>query len=201
MRDRSLPPVRPSHTSTTPIDGDSWATARASSRVMFGRFAISMKDLPEAKLTALNFATNTVFGPRVRIASRSDSSKPRISAVMPTIEVMPMTTPRTVSAERILLVRSVSIDIDTISPNNPERNVAIRRRPLLAPQRFDRVQAGRRHRRVEPEEQPDERGDPDADEHRPELHRGWQGGQLADDDRQDEPDPRSGHAAEHRQGD
>ena len=93
---------------------------------MLGRLATSRKDLPDAKLRALNFCTKTVFGPSARIESRSDSSKPRISAVMPTIEVMPMTTPRTVSAERILLVRSVSIDIDTISPNNPARIVAIR---------------------------------------------------------------------------
>src|SRR3954454_23926049 len=137
---------------------------------MLGRFASSRNDLPDAKLRALNFCTKTVFGPSARIESRSDSSKPRMSAVIPTIDVMPMTTPRTVSAERILLVRSVSIDIDTTSPNNPERNVAIRSRPLLAPQRFDRVQPGRRHRRVEAEEQTDEGGDPDADQHRPELH-------------------------------
>ena len=75
--------------------------------------------MPDAKLRALNFCTKTVFGPSARIESRSDSSKPRISAVMPTMEVMPMTTPRTVSAERILLVRSVSIDIDTISRTVP----------------------------------------------------------------------------------
>src|SRR6478736_3883004 len=114
---------------------------------MLGRFATSRKDLPEAKLSALNFCTKTVLGPSARIESRSDSSKPRISAVIPTIEVMPMTTPRTVSAERILLVRSVSIDIDTISPNNPERIVAIRSRPLFAPQRFDRIQPGGGHGR------------------------------------------------------
>ena len=56
-----------------------------------------------------------VFGPSWLIESRSDWSKPRMSEVMPTIEVMPMTTPSTVSAERILLVRSVSIDMTTIS--------------------------------------------------------------------------------------
>ena len=44
---------------------------------------------------------------------------------MPTIEVMPMTTPSTVSAERILLVRSVSIDMPTISRRRPERRFAI----------------------------------------------------------------------------
>ena len=45
-----------------------------------------------------------VFGPIWLIASRSDLSNPRMSDVMPTIEVMPITTPSTVSAERILLV-------------------------------------------------------------------------------------------------
>ena len=38
---------------------------------------------------------------------------------MPTIDVMPMTTPSTVSAERILFVRSVSNDIATISREQP----------------------------------------------------------------------------------
>ena len=52
--------------------------------------------------------------------SRSDSSKPRISDVMPTIEVMPMTTPRIVSAERILFVRSVSNAITATSRQSPD---------------------------------------------------------------------------------
>ncbi len=66
-----------------------------------------------------------VLGPSSRIESRSVSSKPRISEVMPTIDVMPMTTPRTVSAERILLVRSVSTDMPTISLSSPARIPAI----------------------------------------------------------------------------
>jgi hypothetical protein len=41
------------------------------------------------------------------------------------MEVMPMTTPRTVSAERILLVRSVCTDIVTISRSSPARRAAI----------------------------------------------------------------------------
>ena len=54
--------------------------------------------------------------------SRSDWSKPRIIAVMPTIEVMPMTTPSTVSAERILLVRTVSNAIaDDFAQTEPSR--------------------------------------------------------------------------------
>ena len=58
-----------------------------------------------------------VFGPIAPIISRSDWSKPRIIDVMPTIDVMPMTTPSTVSAERSLLVRTVSNAIATTSPN------------------------------------------------------------------------------------
>ena len=79
----------------------------------------SRKLLPDAKLSAPNFCTMIVLGPSWLIESRSDLSKPRMSDVMPTIEVMPMTTPSTVSAERILFVRSVSIDIATISPSRP----------------------------------------------------------------------------------
>ena len=53
--------------------------------------------------------------------SRSDSSKPRIIAVMPTIDVIPMTTPRTVSAERILFERTVSAAIAMTSVIRPTR--------------------------------------------------------------------------------
>src|SRR4051794_16781709 len=48
-----------------------------------------------------------------------------MSDVIPTIEVMPITTPSTVKAERILLVRRVSIDIVTISLRRPALRVAI----------------------------------------------------------------------------
>ena len=71
-----------------------------------------------------------VFGPSARIESRSDSSKPRMSDVMPTIDVMPMTTPSTVSAERILFARSVSTDMVMISPKRP---VLIRATESLVP--------------------------------------------------------------------
>src|SRR3954464_9758222 len=171
MRDWLLP-NQPSHTPRSQTDGQSRAIAAASSFDRFGRRATSRKLLPDAKLSAPHFCTMIVFGPSWLIASRSELSNPRISEVMPTIEVMPMTTPSTVSAERILLVRSVSIDIDTISPSSPARIVAIRGRPILPPQCFDRIQPGGGHGRVEPEEQSDEGGDADADQHRPELHRG-----------------------------
>ena len=62
-----------------------------------------MNSAPLAKLVMPKRWTKIVFGPIARIMSRSDWSKPRIIAVMPTIDVMPMTTPSTVSAERILL--------------------------------------------------------------------------------------------------
>ncbi len=84
-----------------------------------------MNVLPAAKLRPLNFCTMIVFGPIWLIESRSDLSNPRMSDVMPTIDVMPITTPSTVSAERILLVRSVSIDMPTISRMRPERRFAI----------------------------------------------------------------------------
>ena len=78
--------------------------------------------MPDAiKLSAPHFCTMIVSGPSWLIDSRSELSNPRMSDVMPTIDVMPMTTPSTVSAERILFVRSVSIDIVTISPSSPDR--------------------------------------------------------------------------------
>ena len=48
------------------------------------------------------------------------------------------------------------------------------RHVLFPPQRFDGIEACRPHRRIQPEEQADHRGDTDADHHRPDLHRGRQ---------------------------
>ena len=64
--------------------------------------------------------TKIVFGPSALIESRSDVSKPRMSEVMPTIDVTPMTTPSTVSAERILLPRSVPSAISAVSQKQRE---------------------------------------------------------------------------------
>ncbi len=73
----------------------------------------------------LNFATNIVLGPICRNRSLNDSSNPRMSAVMLTIDVMPMTTPRIVNAERILFARSVSSAITRISVSRPARRPGI----------------------------------------------------------------------------
>src|SRR5580704_8719519 len=88
---------------------------------------------------------------------------------MPTIEVMPMTTPSTVSAERILLPRTVSNAIDTTSPKRLMRNAM--RPASFPPQRLDRIEPRGPHRRIQAEEQPDERGDADAERDRPDLDR------------------------------
>src|SRR5688572_11439996 len=125
-------------------------------------------------LTPENRATKIVSDPMVLIESRSDSSNPRMSDVMPTIDVMPMTTPRIVSTERILLLRKVSQDIRTISSNNVQRM-----RLLLPPQRFNRIEPCRTGGRVETEKQPDERRDADAEHHRPHFDDGRQGTDAA----------------------
>ena len=65
-----------------------------------------------------------VLAPACRTDSASPSLNPRMSEVIPTIEVMPMTTPSTVNAERILLERSVSNDMATISASRPARKTA-----------------------------------------------------------------------------
>src|SRR5215210_2735598 len=114
---------------------------------------------------------------------------------MPTIEVMPMTTPRTVSAERILFVRRVSIDMPTISLSRPARIPAT----LLAPQCFDRVERRGTHRRVQSEEQPDNRRDANADGDGPQLDGGRQRGRFADGERQQESQTDSDETAEGRE--
>src|SRR3954463_8515802 len=169
--------------------------ARASSIVRFGRRATSRKVLPALKLSAPHFCTIRVFGPSWLMDSRSDWSKPRIREVMPTIDVMPMTTPSTVRAERILLVRSVSNAITRTSERSPLWTLAM----LFTPQRFDRIQLGRAHRRIQPEEQPDDGGDADAHRDRPRLHRRRQRRYLADDQRQDEAEAGAEHAPERRE--
>ena len=74
-----------------------------SETVRFGRFISWVKMSPLVRLVGPKRWTKMMSGPIARTESRSDSSKPRIIAVIPTIDVMPMTTPSTVSAERILL--------------------------------------------------------------------------------------------------
>jgi hypothetical protein len=92
------------------------------------------KPAPPLKLPMPKRWTKMVFGPIEPSMSRSDWSKPRIIAVMPTIDVMPMTTPSTVNPERILLVRSVSNAITATSRHSP------RLMALLTAKRLDRVE-------------------------------------------------------------
>ena len=89
--------------------------------VRFGRLSSSFTSMPLVKLTALKRMTKMVLGPICRIRSRIDSSKPRMSAVMPTIDVIPMTTPSTVRPERSLFVRTVSNAMLITSPMRPKR--------------------------------------------------------------------------------
>src|SRR3954466_15793103 len=103
-----------------------------------------------------------VLGPSERIMSRSDSSKPRSSDVMPTIDVMPMTTPSTVSAERSLLVRSVS---------SAMRNTSLTS-PLFTSQCLDRVEPGGAGGGIGAEEQADAGGNADAENDRPRFEPG-----------------------------
>ena len=127
-----------------------------------------MNDAPDEKLSAPNRCTKIVFGPSELIELRSDVSKPRISDVMPTIEVTPITTPSTVSAERILLLRSVSNAIAAVSPSSA--NCFVNGDIGLSPRRkrFDRIEHRRAARRHPAEEQADRGGDGHAERHRPE---------------------------------
>ena len=77
--------------------------------------------MPDPALAKLTRATMIVFGPSSRIMSRNESSKPRMIELMPTMAVMPMTTPRTVSADRILLARIVPNAIPIVSAKSATR--------------------------------------------------------------------------------
>src|SRR5262245_4925588 len=109
---------------------------------------------------------------------------------------MPMTTPRTVKAERILFVRTVSKAIATTSANRPNRNAT-----SLSPQRFDGIQPRRAHGGVDAEEQADERRNPDAERHRPDFHGRRDRRELRDRHRDGDAEDGPDDAAEHRQHD
>src|SRR5687767_4562106 len=132
-----------------------------------------------------------VFGPSCSMLSRSDESNPRISDVMPTIEVMPMTTPRMVSAERSLLVRTVSSAMRTTSPSSP----------LLTSQRLNRIERGRPGGGVGAKEQPDRRGNADTKHDGPHLEDRRERRDRRDAHGKDEPEENTDHAAEGRERD
>src|SRR4051812_2805663 len=129
-----------------------------------------------------------VLGPSERIMSRSDSSKPRSSEVMPTTEVMPITTPSTVSAERSLLVRSVS---------SAMRNTS-RTSPLFTAQCLDRVEPGGARGWIRAEEQADGGGDADTEDHRPRFEPCRQWREAGDELRGDKAEADADDAAERR---
>ena len=86
---------------------------------------------------------------------------------MPTIDVTPMTTPSTVSADRSLFVRSVSTAIDRTSREEADAEASDRH--LFLPERFDRIERRRAHRRIQPEEHADDGRHAEAERHRPGL--------------------------------
>ena len=92
--------------------------------------------MPEPALAKLTRATMIVFGPSVRMRSRNESSNPRMIELIPTIAVMPMTTPRTVSPERILFARIVP----RAMPDRVGEECDSDHRTLFPSQRFDRVE-------------------------------------------------------------
>src|SRR5262245_34018305 len=188
------PPV-PSVRSTNSIDGAVRSMASASAAVMFGRMMSSWKLWPEEKLTTDILETYTVFGPSVRKTSRMDSSKPRIIAVMPTIDVMPMTTPSTVRNERSLFPRRVSHDIATISVNR------LRRTGSFLPKRFYRIERCCARCGVHPKEQADGGGHPDAEHDGPRLDDGRQRGDATEPPRHRETEERAADAAKRRERD
>src|SRR5262245_32720982 len=185
----STPP--PSQMSTMPTEGASFSIALASSTVRLGRRINSEKLAPPAIFTRLTLLRMIVFGPSWRMLSRSDSSNPRISDVIPTIAVMPMTTPRMVSPERILFVRSVSNAIQTTSRSNP----------LFTAQGLDWIERRRARCRIRAEEQADAGGDADAEHDRPRLEAGGQRCQRRYAGRGQETERDADHAAKRREGD
>src|SRR5262245_60573046 len=171
------------------------SSARASDVVRFGRFRSSRISAPFAKSVMPNRWMKIVFGPIVANRSRMDLSKPMMSDVMPTMAVMPITMPSTVSPERILLVRTVSNAIPMTSLKRSMRADT----SLLPPQRFDGIEASGARCRIKPEEQSDKGRDADAEGHRPRLDGRRNRRRLGDDERDGRAENGAYDAAEHRQ--
>src|SRR2546422_6005663 len=120
---------------------------------------------------------------------------------MPTIDVIPMTTPRMVSPDRILFVRTVSNAIATTS----QRSASLRAMRFqiadfrlqiadsLTTQSLDWVEPRGPHRRIEAEEQADEGRDANPERDGPDLHRRG--------NRRERRDGRRDRAAQHRADD
>src|SRR5476651_6996 len=113
------------------------------------------------------------------------------------MDVMPMTTPSTVSAERSLLPRTVSNAITTTSLMRPAR-IAISV-VSFPPQRFDRLETRGLHRRVQAEKEADQRGNPDAEHDRPGFDRRRNRRERRNRGRDRGAEERADDAAEHRQ--
>src|SRR5688572_24245103 len=121
--------------------------------------------------------------------ARSELSKPRMRDVMPTIDVMPMTTPSTVSPDRILFARRVSSAIRSTSPNSP----------LFTSERLNGAERRGARGRIGAEEQADGSCYADSEKNRPEFQRGRQRRHGGEDHRQREPEENADEAAEGRQ--
>src|SRR5687768_7841304 len=110
--------------------------------------------------------------------ARSELSNPRMSDVMPTIDVMPMTTPSTVSPERILLLRRVSSAMRRTSPSSP----------LLTSERLDGIERRGARGGVGAKEQADGGRNAHTEHHRPEFQHRRQGRQRGQEHREREPE-------------
>ena len=86
-----------------------------------GRFFLPTEVDHRKQVVVLGQGPARALFPSVAIVARIDSSNPRIRDVMPTMAVMPMTTPSTVRPERSLLVRTVSKAMTMTSLTSPYR--------------------------------------------------------------------------------
>src|SRR5579863_971693 len=89
-------------------------------------------------------------------------SNPVMSAATSMITLTPNTTPKTVSALRILCARKVSMACFKFSPYACAMLVSL----AFRPQRFDGIELCRAHRGINPEEESHTSGKQDRDDHR-----------------------------------
>src|SRR4051812_14262671 len=98
-----------------------------------------------------NFETNATFGPNFCVIWSTRAFMPVRTEPTAMIVIVPTTTPRSVSAERTLFAQMVP------SASARFSRMACPGRMSVRPQRRDRVELRRLHRRVDPKEETDAR--------------------------------------------
>src|SRR2546426_9660074 len=149
------------------MEGSSRIASTSSSLKSFRRRNSSGS--PPTKIAGSNFLTKRMWGPAPSRKPFPEAASPRMSEVIPTTAMIPMTTPRMVRDERSLFAFRVARAIRKFSTR-------ARRADLLIAQRLDGIQPRRAVGRVDSEDQPHHEDHHQRQDDRPGIHGGGKRG-------------------------